>query len=59
MKVKSYNQFQLGFLITLTKWYKGERHLVISMPFIEIEFKFVQSKYKKYININNIEKQVR
>jgi hypothetical protein len=39
-------QFQLGFLFTVTSWYKGERDIVISLPFVDINFHLIQKKYK-------------
>lgn len=46
-KIEVFYQFQIGFMLTVTSWYKGERTVVVSFPFIDICFNQIQKKYKK------------
>lgn len=46
-KIEVFYQFQIGLMLTVTNWYKGERNVVLSFPFIDISLKQVQKKYKK------------
>jgi len=45
-KVRFDFQFQFGFLVTITNWYKGCRDIVISIPFCDISIKQIQKKYR-------------
>lgn len=45
-KVHLYYQFQIGFLFTVTKWYKGQRTWVLSFPFVDVNIEQIHSKYK-------------
>ena len=47
MKTEIYIQFQLGFLFTVTKWYKGERNIVVSLPFIDISWNQIHKDFKE------------
>lgn len=48
MKIETFSQFQIGFLFSITKWHKGEREIVLSLPFIDLCIKQVQKKYKTH-----------
>jgi len=39
-------QFQIGLMFTITAWYKGTRCVVLSLPFVDIEFTQIHKKYK-------------
>ena len=46
MKITKFTQFQIGFMITVTRWYKGERDIVLSLPFIDISIRQIHKKYR-------------
>lgn len=37
---------QLGFMISIPPYYKGERHIVISLPFVDVCFHQIEKKYR-------------
>ena len=45
-KIEFFTQFQIGFMFTITKWYKGERNIILSIPFLDIWFHQIHKKYK-------------
>jgi|WetSurSiteA1Bulk_404760.scaffolds.fasta_scaffold03812_6 hypothetical protein len=47
MKIETHCQFQIGFMFTITKWYKGERDIILSLPFIDLSIRQIQKKYRR------------
>jgi hypothetical protein len=41
-KIETYTQFQIGFMLTITNWYKDEREWVLSLPFVDICIKEIK-----------------
>lgn len=47
MKISCTKIFQIGLMFSFTSWYKGERYLILSIPFLDIEIKQTHKKYRK------------
>lgn len=39
-------QFQIGLMLTITKWHKGQRDIVLSIPFVDVSITQIQIFFK-------------
>lgn len=53
-KASKYAKFEIGFLFTITNWYKGQRNIVITLPFIIISWQQIHKDFKIKEGIENL-----